>query len=211
MVNIAPISASEWLAFALAELHLSFLSSGLYSSFSSFDLPTSIIKPILNLGIQIMTELAPKVADKAAQGPVTTSNTATSDNTATGIVRRSSRVHTGHSSLNVEAIAQSVGLTEPVVQKRKRAPVSKKLPLKDRGISKNARAPLKSAITVAEDDTAPNTPEQSNAGTKRKAKPAKPMAPMKRQKMTPFTEVPDNVLVYVANPSTKLNIVLTRA
>ncbi|MCJ1383484.1 hypothetical protein MMC17_006598 [Xylographa soralifera] len=139
-----------------------------------------------------MTGLSSEVVDEVAEGLAATSDMPTSDVTASGIVRRSSRTHTGRSSLNVEDMVQTAGLQKPNVQKRKRAPVSKKIPLKDRGISKQARANLKNSVAVADDEIEESL---ANAGAKRKNESAKTTPPRKRRKRIGFTEVPDNVLI----------------
>ncbi|MCJ1433561.1 hypothetical protein MMC27_002924 [Xylographa pallens] len=136
-----------------------------------------------------MTRLSSEPVDEVAEGLAATPVVSTSDSTASGMVRRSTRAHTGRTSLNVEDMAQTAEVAEPNVQKRKRAPVSKKTPVRDSGILKKMVAYSKGSAANEEDEI-----EETEAGAKRKNGPPKAPTPRKRPKIG-FTKVPENVLV----------------
>ena len=151
----------------------------------------------------LSSEAVGKVAEESAATPVAS----TTDSTVSSTLRRSSRARTGRSSLNVEEMVQTVGVPEPNVQRRKRAPVSGKKPAEDHGILNEAGASSKSSAAVEEDKTeesaagpehadevAPKASKRPTAGAKRKNGPVKAPTPRKRRRAT-FIEVPDNALV----------------
>ena len=145
-----------------------------------------------------MAELSSEAVNELVEGLATTSDMPTSNVTASSIVRRSSRIHTGRDSLNVEDMVQTAGLTEPDVQTPKRASVSAKTPMKLRGILKKAQAFSKSSAVVEKNETEASQP---GSGAKRKNGPVKTTTPRKRRKAFIFTKAPDSVPVYGYNSS----------
>ncbi|MCJ1400048.1 hypothetical protein MMC11_003251 [Xylographa trunciseda] len=127
-----------------------------------------------------MTGLSRDTLDVAATIP----EMPAADVEATAIVRRSSRAHTGRSSLNVEEMVRTAGAPENMATKRKRAPVSKKIPVKLRGISKKS-----GAIQTRPSDAMKDEDEESPAvGIKHMNGPVRSTAPAKRRKVSATAE-----------------------
>ncbi|MCJ1389057.1 hypothetical protein MMC18_001911 [Xylographa bjoerkii] len=144
-----------------------------------------------------MTGLSTEAPEAAAAVP----DMVASDPVANGTVRRSSRAHTGRSSLNVEDLVRTAGIPESDVAKRKRAPVSRKIPLEHRGISKESSAKRTGRLNVEKDELKELVPEYvhahelalkisrpSAAGTKRTNGLAKTEVPAKRRRVSASTE-----------------------